>query len=302
MSSFYPSLPHRPLRTTSAYVDRTARRGKCGGTSSNLGSVTSLPWHCVIAAGGAAPEEIAEATGAKTKGAVSLLGTTSLARVLDACRTVGFESIAVVADEETASELALREGERAVPPGEANIQSTLNGLDGLPDHAPTFLTVCDAPLMEAAHIERFLQDVEERRREASYDGRWFAAGLADEPDVRRRYPGVRYRYIRFREGRFASGALYASTPASVRHAAQQLRVGSERRKSVPSLVLQVGLLSLVRYLLGTVSLSEAELRIAGLLGGECFIVTGCDPATTMDFDTLEDLRNVERLLRESKAV
>lgn len=272
----------------------------CGGASSNLGGVTPSSWHCVIAAGGAAPEPIAQATGARTKGAVSLAGSTSLARVLDACRGAGFESIAIVADENTIRGLDLREGERVVQPGETNIESTLNGLSGLPDHAPTFLTPCDVPLMEPGHIRLFLQAVEERRRVAGDEARWFAVGLADEPDVRQRYPGVPYRYVKFREGRFAAGALYASAPASVRQAAQQLGVGSERRKSVPSLVLQVGLLSLARYLLGLVSLAEAERRIGHLLGGECSIVTGCDPATTMDFDTLDELRHVERLLREQE--
>ncbi len=272
----------------------------CGGASSNLGTVTPSPWHCVIAAGGAAPEEIAQATGAKTKGAVDLHGATSLVRVLDACRAAGFESIAIVAEEGTARDADLKQGERVVQPGETNIQSTLNGLSGLPDDVPTFLTPCDVPLMEPSHIRRFLQAVEERLPEAGSEGRWFAVGLADEPDVRRRYPEVPYRYVKFREGRFAAGALYASTPASIRQAAQQLGVGSERRKSVPSLVLQVGVLSLARYLLGLVSLAEAERRIGGLLGGECYIVTGCDPATTMDFDTLDELRHVERLLREQE--
>lgn len=262
--------------------------------------MTPSPWHCVIAAGGAAPEEIAQATGARTKGGVDLLGATSLVRVLDACRAAGFESIAIVADEGTARYTDLKQGERVVHPGETNIQSTLNGLAGLPDKAPTFLTPCDVPLMEPDHIRRFLETVEERRRGVSEDAYWFAVGLADEPDVRRRYPGVPYRYIKFREGRFAAGALYASSPASIRQTARQLGIGSEHRKSMPGLVLQVGLFSLVRYLLGWVSIAEAEDRVGRLLGGKCMIITGCDPATTMDFDTLDELRHVERLLREQE--
>lgn len=262
--------------------------------------MTPSPWHCVIAAGGAAPQEIVQATGANTKGSVPLRGSTSLARVLDACRAVGFASITAVAEEHTAQAAELKQGERVAQPGETNVQSVLNGLAGIPDDAPTFLTPCDVPLMEPGHIRQFLQAVEERRRGGGEDAHWFAVGLADERDVRRRYPNVEYRYIRFREGRFAAGALYASTPASVRLAAQQLGIGSEHRKSMPSLVLQVGLLSLVRYLLGLVSIAEAEDRVGRLLGGTCIIIAGCDPATTMDFDTLGELHHVERLLQEKE--
>lgn len=221
---------------------------------------------------------------------------TSLARVLGACREVGFDSITVVTDEATARTLTLNDGERLAPPGMTNVQSTLNGLESLPEHALTLITPCDAPLMQPEHIAHYLGEVEARRRASDSRGIWFSVGLADEREVRQRYPDVRYRYLKFREGRFAAGALYASSPASIRCAAQQLGVGSERRRSVPRLVLQVGMLSLVRYLLGLVSVSEAERRIGDILGGECHIITGCDPATTMDFDTLEDLRALERII------
>jgi CTP:molybdopterin cytidylyltransferase MocA len=262
--------------------------------------VTPSRWHCVIAAGGAAPGEIARATGAKTKAAVDLLGATSLVRVLDACRAVGFASITVVADQDPAPNEGLEQGERVVQPGETNIHSILNGLAGLPDDAPTFLTPCDVPLMQSDHIWRFLDALEARWRETEV-GRWFAMGLADEPEVRRRYPDVPYRYIRLREGRFAAGALYASTPTSIRHAARELGIGSKHRKSIARLVLRFGLIGLVRYHFGFISIAEAERRVGEILGGKCFVVTGCDPATTMDFDTLDELRHVERLLREQEA-
>lgn len=254
-------------------------------------------WHCVIAAGGEAPEEIARATGARTKAGVSFLGVTSLERVLNACREVGFASIRIVADEEAVQGVALTERESVASPGRTNVQSTLNGLAGLPAHAPVFIAPCDVPLMRSEHIKRFLESVDARRMEGDPERNWFAVGLADQADVRSRYPDVPYRYLKFREGRFAAGALYASTPSSVCCAAWQLGVGSERRRSASRIVLQVGLFSLMRYLLGLVPLSEAERRVGKVLGGDCFIFTGCDPETTMDFDTLEELRHVERILR-----
>jgi GTP:adenosylcobinamide-phosphate guanylyltransferase len=238
-------------------------------------------WKVVIAAGGRSDDQLAAAMGTASKALAPVAGVPSLLRVLLACS--GYET-AVVADEEVRAELGLT---RVAEPGASSIGSIRSGLAMLSADGPTVFLPCDCPFIESADIEAFIGAIEARLGAAPPD-KWFAAGLSSETAVRLRFPGADYRFLRFREGRFASGGLFAASRGGVQSALGVLERAAKGRKSQLQLALGFGLLPAARYLAGKISLREAELRAGKILGGTGYLIANCRPETTLDFDTPAD--------------
>lgn len=249
-------------------------------------------WWCIVLAGGAAPRAITARYAVHSKADLSFAGRTSLQRVLDACRTLPFGRHVVVRGEQVRSPIS---GWAVRPAGRSNIESAISGTEGASDEQPCLFLPCDLPLLASGGIERFVEEVDAW---AVHREEWFAVGLCPQSAIAGRFPGVPYRYLRFREGRFASGGYYAASAGALRRAAATLGVGSRNRRAILRLVARFGPTALFRYLLGLITIGEAAERIGGALGASCLISTDADPCSTLDFDTLEDVEAIERLLSD----
>ena len=235
----------------------------------------------MIAAGGRSDDKLAAATGAAYKALARVAGIPSLLRVLSACSS--YET-AVVADEEVRVSLGLCS---VAEPGASSIGSIRSGLATLSGDGPTVFLPCDCPFIEVADVNAFVGSIEARLG-AEPPAKWFAAGLSSETAVRLRFPDADYRFLRFREGRFASGGLFAASRAGVESALGVLEKAAKSRKSQLRLAFSFGLFPAARYLAGKISLAEAEARAGKILGRTGYLIQNCRPETTLDFDTPED--------------
>ncbi|RMG22075.1 MAG: hypothetical protein D6724_11105 [Armatimonadetes bacterium] len=247
-------------------------------------------WWCVILAGGAAPDEIAQRYGVSSKADVSFGGRTSLERVVEACQSLPFGRLVAVVGDEARSEISGCEVRRA---GRTNIESALSGVEGAEDSQPCLFLPCDLPLLDSSGVQAFVEEVDAWARPRED---WFAVGLCPSSAIKEAFPDVPYRFLRFREGRFASGGYYAGSAGALRRAAETLGLGSRNRRAILKLAVRFGVLPFFRYLLGQVTVAEAAERAGRALGAACLIVTDADPFSTLDFDTLKDVEAIERLL------
>jgi len=262
-------------------------------------------WAVIIAAGGIAPPDIRRASGANFKAMAKVGEKPSIQYAYQACLRVPFERIVIAAPEEVHRILAPSSNTIFVKSGETNIRTARNAVEKCDERAFCFLP-CDTPLLTDAHLRDFRSKIL-KRLEVPLDSSWFAIGLAPAREVRREFPEFRYRFLRFREGKFASGALLAASRRGFENATEILEEASRNRKRFWRLFFaigeKIGMMDFVRYSIGKVALREAEMRIGEILGGQAIIVPDCSPATTLDFDTAKEWKMInahwEELSRKS---
>ncbi|HWP30490.1 MAG TPA: nucleotidyltransferase family protein [Fimbriimonadales bacterium] len=262
-------------------------------------------WAAIIAAGGFAPPDIRRASGENFKALARVGGTPAIQYVYRACLHASFERIIIAAPEEVHRVIEPSSNTIFVQSGETNIRTARNGLEKCDEQAFCFLP-CDTPLLSDAHLRDFRSKILERL-EVPLDSSWFAIGLSPATEVCKSFPEFRYRFLRFREGRFASGALLAASRKGFESTFELLEEASQNRKRFWKLFFEIGkklgMIDIARYLSGKIDIREAEKRVGELLGGQAIIVPDCSPATTLDFDTAKEWMTInehwEKLRRKN---
>jgi len=247
-----------------------------------------MNWGVVVAAGGLEHDPLASLMGTPRKSLAPIAGRPSLAWVLDAVREAGITACVTSCGEDARP--AVHWGTLA-PEGRTGVESVANGVQMLGETCEGVLILPgDAPAMSGAMLVDFINAVERRRTHERDHQRWYAAGLCDLEAFELAFPGFPAHPLRLREGRMLSGALFATSPAGFQHGATIFEAMRQSRRSQLGMVRRLGPLPLVRYLMGKVSLREAELVVGRLLDGVAWIVPGMRPETCLDFDDDEDYR------------
>ncbi|MEM4409955.1 MAG: NTP transferase domain-containing protein [Candidatus Caldarchaeum sp.] len=246
-----------------------------------------MKWSIVILAGGVLPPDLARLTQKTYQAELSFGDRRCLDCVVEACRGAGFSDI-VVSAPPVLHNPAL--GVQWANAGSTNIQTALWGAEAVGKTDALLFLPCDVPLLASEHLRAFIAEVE--KQVSFIDQPWVAIGLSPKEWVQREFPGASYHFMKFVEGRFASGALYASSPPVLKLAQEFLLAAGERRKSLYRLLRVIGWRNVFRYLAGKVSLEEADAFTQKFWGVKAVIVRNCHPFTTMDCDTLSDYRYI----------
>lgn len=248
-----------------------------------------MRWGVVVAAGGRVDSDLARVIGSERKALARLAGRTSLAWTLDAVAQAELGPCVTVSGSEVAPEVL--HGEFVAEVGSA-VDNARLGLETLPGDVEAVLFIpADTPLMEGSMLREFAEAVS-RRIESR---RWCAAGLTPASIFREAYPTAEFRALRLREGPHLSGALYAASPEGLRAALDLASSMRRSRKSQLAMAWKLGPLNMLRYVSGRVSLRQAESIVGGVMESHAILVSGCHPATCLDFDTVEDWRHLQEV-------
>lgn len=242
-----------------------------------------MTWGVVIAAGGLVKDPLASAIGTPRKALATIGGRTCLERTLDAVRDAGLDVCVTVSGDDV--EPHVHHGE-FVCEGEGQIENARIAVETLPDVEAVLFLPADSPLLSAESLTQFISDLEERIEKEQE--RWLAVGLTTLQDFKAEFPGIKNQPIRLRDGDFLSGALYATSPEGFLHAINVIDEMSKSRKSQLSLLMKLGVWTVLCYLMHRVSISDAEEKLGKILEGQAIIVTGCDPSMAADIDDVAD--------------
>lgn len=158
---------------------------------------------------------------------------------------------------------------------------------------PVLVTTADHPLLRADIVDDFLQ-----RSLAS--GADVGVGLTDYASIRARFPAAKKTVTRFRDGGYCGCNLFTfMTPASQRVAAAWRRV-EEQRKNPLRIISQLGWWSLLRYLLGWMTLNQALAKLSQRLGVRIAPVHLPYPEAAIDVDSIADQQLVEGITGRAK--
>jgi CTP:molybdopterin cytidylyltransferase MocA len=255
----------------------------------------------VLAADRRSGDRLAEALGVRHKALLPVAGIPMLERVLAALeRSSGLARVAVVIGEEDILQSLptarkLDDAGRLVrvaadSPPSRSVARALSALGSF----PVLVTTADHPLLTPELIETFLA------RSEALDAD-LVVGVAAEAVVARAFPESRRTYWRFRDGGFSGANLFALRRPEAIAVVDFWRRVEEERKRPWRIARAFGLVSLLLYLAGRLTLAEAMRRASRAIGATVEALPLAVAEAAVDVDKLEDLELVERIFAARRA-
>jgi 2-C-methyl-D-erythritol 4-phosphate cytidylyltransferase len=251
----------------------------------------------VLAADRGPGDPLARTAGAPCKSFVSLGGRPMVLRVLDTL--AGAREVSSLAVCGPSEDLLAQEPEllsrinagkiRWIPPQPTPSASTYHVLEGLSPDAPVLVTTADHAFLTAEIVEFFCS-------KARATGCDVVAGLAPHEQVIRAFPQTRRTATRMSDGAFCSCNLFAFLTPRARRAAEFWQKCERNRKKPWRMIRAIGWPTLLRYLLGRLSLNEGLDRVSTRMKAKAGAVILPFPEAAVDVDTVSDWRIVEEII------
>jgi len=166
--------------------------------------------------------------------------------------------------------------------------SAAAALRTLPEQVPVLLTTADHALLSAGIVDYFCA-------QASHSGCDAVVALALYEQVAAAYPGIRRTVLKFQDNRYCSCNLFAFLTPRGRTVADFWRQVEQQRKRPVRMLRILGWTTVLRYLLGRLSLNEALARLSRRLGLRLGFVLLPFPEAAVDVDSVDDWMFVRRL-------
>jgi len=233
--------------------------------------------------GGGREDGLARAFGVPSKAFLPIGGRPMASWVLSALREGGVRRIAFVGPEEPLDpEPDLRLSDTGDLLG--NVEA---GLRALGEDRPVLVATADVPLLTAQAVRFFLENAP--RAALVYP-------IVPKEKVEARFPGMKRTYARLREGTFTGGNLVVLDPALFKKALPLARKVVQNRKNPLALAGLFGLGTILKLLLGRLSVAELEARGEKILGVPVRAMVVPYPEIGVDVDKPEDVEMIEREL------
>lgn len=251
----------------------------------HLREVARMRWSALVLAGSRGPSDpVAVASGVSCKALARVGGSPMIDHVLSAladCPAIGKVAVSTSADFPLSSEI-VRLPAQATP-----ATSVLSAIDQV--GTPLLVTTADNPLLSALTVEAFLAD-------ASMKGVDAVAAVAPREVVERAGNPGRRTYLKFRDEAVSGCNLFALTAPAGRRAVVFWRRLESERKRPWRMAFLIGPGTLIRYLVGSLSLDDATRAIGARAGCTAGIVRLQDQYAAHDVDNPEDLHFVEQII------
>ncbi len=249
----------------------------------------------LVLAGSRGPEDpVATLMGVSHKAFAPIAGVPMLVRVvraLTASPGVGMIHIAIerpeLVEQHPELGLLLAGGRIGLLPAEGSPSRTVSAaLDRL--GTPLFVTTADHALLRPEWVDHFLTHLP--------DGTDVCVGLARDHVIQAAVPETKRTYLRFADGAFSGCNMFAfRTPASAGVARTWRQVEAQRKHPLRMIRL-LGPMSILRFLLGRLTLTAALARLGRITGARAGVVEMPFGLAAVDVDKAADVELAERLL------
>jgi GTP:adenosylcobinamide-phosphate guanylyltransferase len=169
--------------------------------------------------------------------------------------------------------------------------STYHALQSVPDGLPILVTTADHALLTPQIVDFFCSEA--RRMECDV-----AVGLTSYEGVVSAFPETRRTAIKFNDGAYSGCNLFGFLNRRSHRAAKFWRQIEQNRKKPLRMMRILGSWTVVRYLLGRISLNEGLEQISGKLQMRARAVLLPFPEAAVDVDTADDWHFVQRLAKK----
>jgi len=261
--------------------------------SPHIGEVTAI-----VLAGDRGPQDpLLRAAGVACKAALPVAGRPMLLRVLDALAMSAPVTGTIVCGSSSRLRGRLPEFEELLAAGkvcwlENETSPSLSAqvaLRLLPEERVALVTTADHALLTPTMIDQFCAG-------AIATGCDVVAGVVRAELLAAAFPQSRRTVTHLRDVAFCGGNLFAFLTARGRRAAAFWRRVEQQRKHPLKIVRVLGFGSVLRYLLGQLTLSQALARLSTLIDARAGVVWMPTPEVAIDVDKFEDWMLAEEII------
>lgn len=261
----------------------------------------TFPSHALVLAGSRGPTDpVASASGLPHKALVQVGGVPMLERVVGTLFAApGIDHVILSADAALADHgfgpaltrrieagLITIAAPKASP--SESVASVLDGMSGDADF-PLLVTTADHPLLTVAMVEHFCK--------AAPDGTDVVVGLAPAEVIRDHYPDAIRTFFRFKGQAYSGCNLFLMGAPNARRAVDFWRDMERYRKRPWRLVAAVGVMVLLRFIMGQLTLESALHHLSAKTGAKIGMVSMPFAEAAIDVDKPGDLDLAETILR-----
>ncbi len=266
-----------------------------GETVTNFASV-------ILAGERASRDALRDHTGVECKALLDIDGTSMIRRVINALESAGSVSSihlsgpteACVATDAGLSDL-IAEGRADWTAAAASPStSAYQMLNRVPETRPVLVTTADHPLLTSEIVDHFCRD-------AAASGCDVVVGLAPYDLVRTAFPDLKKTVLRFADGQFCGCNLFAFLTADGRRMADFWRQIERERKKPLVVIRMLGLLAVLRYRLGWLTLERALELLSRKAGLRIGVVVLPYAHASVDVDSVEDYLVLQRIAKADPA-
>lgn len=172
--------------------------------------------------------------------------------------------------------------------------SAVKAFQTIPETTPVLLTTADHAMLSSRIIDYFCH-------KAVKLGVDVVAGLAARNLVTAAYPETKRTALKLRDDAFCSCNLFAFLTPRARNAAQFWRQVENQRKNPLRVIRLLGLYSVVKYILGRLTLNAGIKRLSHQMGLKAGVVVLPFPEAAIDVDTVADWKLVEKVAAKQDA-
>jgi len=249
-------------------------------TISDMSSLTAL----VLAGNRPGGEPFADAQGVAHKGLIDVAGMPILARVCAALRRAGIARIVIATNCEEVSVLA-RRLDCEVFPASAGPSDSVGAV--LEEYGtPLLVTTADHALLDARWITEFIRDTPDCD---------LSILLARKEVVERDSPATKRTWMKLADGQWSGCNLFLLRTPDCRRAIGLWREVEANRKHPLRMAGRLGWGTLLRFILGQLTLQQMVSRLAGQVDVDARVVAAHDGRAAVDVDKQSDLDLVRRL-------
>ncbi|NLO88802.1 MAG: NTP transferase domain-containing protein [Clostridia bacterium] len=248
--------------------------------------------NAVVLAGGSASKKLKKHTGVDSEALIPIgehLMVDYVVRALEKTRFV--DRIALVGP---VKELEKKYGDslrvELVEGGSTAIKSVLNGVKAVGFTEYVVIVSSDIPLISPDALTDFIEAcIRTGRADLYYP-------IIEKRVSESKFPGAHRTYVRLVEGTFTGGNVFLVRPEIIEPREKLAEELIGLRKSPLALCRLIGLGFVIKYLLGKLTIKEAEEKFSQLLDIKGLAVKCMYPEIGMDIDKPSDLELVEQVL------
>lgn len=251
----------------------------------------------VLAADRGPGDPVARAAGVRCKSMTPINGTPMVFRVLDALsassevegQILCGPPQSILDREPSLAERIRSDNIQWVENQQTPSTSASHVFQSLPETAPILLTTADHAMLNADIVDYFGQ-------KARLSGCDVVVGLARHKLVTTAYPRTRRTATLLQDGSYCGCNLFAFLTPGARRAADVWRQVESQRKKPLRVIRVLGVMAVVRYLMGRLSLAGALDRMSRRLGFKAGAVILPFAEAAIDVDSVEDWQLVEKIV------
>ena len=263
--------------------------------SKQTGTFTAI----ILAADRSAGDPVAEATGAPCKSLSPVGGIPMVLRVINALENAGEVASCILCgpSEEIINQspelrqVLKKDNIHWMPNRETPSTSTYEALQHVDRNKPVLVTTADHALLTSGIIDYFCSQA----RQTNYD---LTVALAPYEMLQQAFPGCRRTVTRLKDGGFCSCNLFAFLTPESYSAANFWRQVEQQRKKPLRIVSICGWMTVLRFLLGQLTVKEGLRRISRRMGLKAGAIMMIQPEAAIDVDTVEDLSLANKIIAD----